>query len=478
MSLCGWLEKRLEKPVRARITGKNHRRVTVFEGLSYAINSDQRYIEADQVINGAYEPCGVAFEIGRPLRTRNWILYILENLDLANASQRDLFFNATMIDDFAQWITDTAYRSLLRDPRFQELRRALPRLFKIPRDIYSIALAARPRPVGPLLNSRTVNIVWRNEQAFRQVARENPHLLPLLLSYIDRYPANRPVNIMDPVKLIKHGLRESGLSEATWRYLSRHGSRLFRIPWEVTDGQGLFEVAIRFLEALQSAGLPPPPPPSVVKAFLHGYNAHCGNNARIGKHFHARVNPVALRAGLLEADRRRQAGAVEGFAEEFLGVCWWSEWASNLLDENQTKAGWQWFVHRWREEEDTKVLIEIYKPAQWLTRVGRFQMGQLVVVPLQSSEALIRESLAMRNCLHACIDDCESGDLEIYSVRDIGTGKRKGCIGFQFEADGSPSIADMKGFANTPPRGEVRQAAVELILRLQTAAATMKTLRS
>lgn len=93
-------------------------------------------------------------------------------------------------------------------------------------------------------------------------------------------------------------------------------------------------------------------------------------------------------------------------------------------------------------------------------------MGRLDVIPLDSSEALIRESLSMRNCLQTFVEECAAGDFEVYSVRDAQSGKRRGCVGIRFD-DGIPTIVDVKGFANTPPRGEVQQIAYELFVRLQ-----------
>jgi hypothetical protein len=52
-------------------------------------------------------------------------------------------------------------------------------------------------------------------------------------------------------------------------------------------------------------------------------------------------------------------------------------------------------------------------------------------------------------------------------VRETQSRKRKGCIGIRFDDDGMPIIADVKGFANTPPIGEVQQIAYELFVKLQ-----------
>lgn len=467
---CAWLDRQLQHPVHAEGKIGHFRKVHVFKWLTYSINYKNRCITSGASINGCYEPTGAEIEMGRPLFSHLWIFPILKNLDLACNGQIDLFLDEAEVNDIAQWIAVTAYRLLLRNPLFQRLRRVtLPQYFKLPPLIYSIALASRPRPVGPLIDSGTVNHVWRNEKAFQQVEKENPQLLPLLLAFIEQIPAGDGIKAKDPVMALKNVFRAFGVSEASWRYLVRYGARLFKIPWEISRGQPHFEVAIRYIKALQFAGLPPPPPPSVAKAFLHGYNGHREDDARIYEHFLGGIDPAVLRTGLWEADQRRQAGVVEGFAEEFLGVCWWAENFPGSLDSNQVKAGWAWLVRQWQAEGEMQAMLEGIDPLCWLTRIDAYRAGHLAVIPINSAVDLVHESIAMRNCLQTRMVECACGDFEVFSVRDGRTGKRKGCIGFCFDSKGLPIIEDMKGFANTPPTGEIRQIAQDLLEKLRDA---------
>lgn len=466
--LCDWLDDRLEKPAHVVAIGKRGRRIVVFDSLAYSVHLDSRFMISGEILNGRYEDHDFAFEAGRPLISSYWLLSVIKNLNLADGIQGDLMFSTSAAKDLSQWLADNAYSALIRNPDFQELRRnTLPRLFKLPREILSIALASRIRPQGPLLESRTLNNVWRNEPAFRQVARENPHLLPLLLAYVEQIPTKTTIRTKDPILTLKTAIRDAGLSEAAWRYVVRHGARLFKTPWQISAGQPHLEVATRYLSALDAVGLPPPPPPSIIKALLNGYNPHRRNDVRIGNHFYSDIDPVALRAGLLEADRLRRLNTLGNFNEEFLGVCWWSEGLDSPLDTNQIRAGWPWFVRRWQESEETQALLDSIEPVTWQSRLSSFTLGRMTIVPLDSSEALVRESQAMRNCLQSFLEECVDGRFEVYSVRDTKTGKRKGCIGFRFEDD-IPTIIDVKGFANTPPIGEVKQVAYELFARLQT----------
>lgn len=462
--VCNWLEKRLSKPVRIRRLNGNARRIEVFESLTYTIRPQEKHIVSGELHDGHNVLTDYNFEVGCPLITSNWMRPVLKHLGLY---QGDLFFEEWVVDEVNLWIADTAYRLLLREPDFQNLRRmTLPQAFSLPSDIYGIALASRTHPVGPLLKSQMLNLVWWNLRAFRLVARENPQLLPLLLAYVQQIPPGTNVNCKDPVAALKSALLEAGLSEAAWRYAARHGARLFRIPWAISADVPPFAVVKMYLHALDVAGLPPPPPPMVIKALLHGYNQNDGNRVHLQYDFHKDINPLAMRAGLLEADKRRHDADMASFVEKFIGVCRWSEDLSIHLDKNQIKRGWSWLVSQWEKHEEVQTLLAESENRFWHTRLDQFQLGQWLVIPIDSSLELIRESMAMRNCLTNYRNDCEDGRIEIYSIRDATTGKRRGCIGFVFNG-GVLEVLDIKGFANTPPRSEVKQIGRELFQRLQ-----------
>ena len=131
--------------------------------------------------------------------------------------------------------------------------------------LLGIALLARVNPIGNVLNRKTVATVARNAATFRRIAKENPRLLPLMLAFYLQRKYDDPIRAKDPVLGLKTAIREAGLSEASWRYVVRHGSRLFRIPWNISDGLPLLDSALCYLNTLQFAGLPLPPPPSVAR---------------------------------------------------------------------------------------------------------------------------------------------------------------------------------------------------------------------
>jgi hypothetical protein len=464
---CEWLDEQLANPIRSRSLGIGVRRIKVLGVIAYVIDTIENGIYVGEWRDGKLIETAAIFEIGRPLITSKWLQPVLEHAGILREEQGDLFFGGTHFYRVKNWMADTAYRLLERDPRFLDLRRrALPKALGLPADIYRLAMASRTHSRGPLLDSRTFNTVWRNQRAFRQVARENPQLLSLLQAFLSSKTLGWLKSDSDPVATLKDAFRRDGFSEAAWRYVVKHGSRLFQTPWAISTDTHPFHAAAIYLRMLETAGLAPPPPPVVAKAFLHGYNSNRGKKVRLEHGFHENINPLVMRAALHEADRERRNCDLVNFAETFLGVFWWAEDPHLELDKNQVKAGWPWMVKQWEIAERGKAIAESDNAVHWTTRLTGFWIGQWLVLPISSSLELLQEAMAMRNCLADFQPNCEAGEVEIYSVRDAVTRKRKACIGIRFDMAGSPHIFDVRGFANTPPSGDIQHVANITLRRL------------
>ncbi len=336
----------------------------------------------------------------------------------------------------------------------------------VEQDLLGIALLSRMIPVANHLNKRTVATVVRNADVFRRLAKECPKLLSLMLAFYSSCRYDDPDRARDPVFGLKMWMHQRGLSEATWRYFVRHGSRLFRVPWALSGGVGVFDAALTYLHLLQSVGLPPPPPPTLIQSLICVYGRHAGRFVLSDKDLSREINPQVLRAGFIEADRHRKAGTLAGFIDEFLGVCCWAE-KPMFPDRNQTKAGWRWFVRQWQRAEHSRERLAILGCKSWTCRVSSFEYGGVGVVPIQSTEDLLAESVALRNCLTRYAADCAAGDTEIYSCREPTTGKRIGCIGVRFR-DHKAEVFDVKGYANLPPGNAVEQVVGQLLSRFPT----------
>lgn len=468
VELCKWLESRLHRPLTVIKQKSGERRIEVFESFAYTISPEDRYFSASEIVEGDF-PRNYNVEIGRPLSTSNWLEYVLVKLQLNYEYQGNLFVPCGFEGEHAEWLYKSAYSLLKKQAAFVKLRKELlPKAFQLPKQVYSIALASRCRPKGLMLDSNTFNTVWQNEEKFTQVAKENPQLLPLVLLLAQNYIGNNLPSDKDPIGLLKTVFLDAGLSATAWRYLVHHGAKLFDFPWRISGKQSGMRVAINYLKALDDAGLPPPPPPSVVNAWLNSYNGHDDANVYIEENFHQLANRTVLGIALQEASARRLSNDLPSFAEEFLGVCFWSESLAKPLDANQVKAGWPWMVKMWRKFESEQKLLAGVTSTSWKNTVAEFEQGAWRIVPIESSEQLICEALAMRNCLHDIIEKCEAGEMQIYSVRDCTSGKRKGCIGFVIYENKCAVLWDVKSFANTPPSNDLLEISKQLTLQINS----------
>lgn len=462
-----WLEKHLARPVRVQKLRPNVWRVVVFGCLTYTVFPDEGRIASGRRVGKGHEYFDFTFEVGKPLATPYWIRYVLEHIGLIDRSQQDLLCSDEDLKQDMRLLEVTLYRLLLREPLFRELRdKTLPRALNIPRDILWIAMASRTRQKGPMLTSYELARVWRNAAAFRQVARENPQLLPLLNAFLFWRRKDFKPEDGDPVAAIKAALRRDGLSDAAWRYLTRHGARLFKVAWSITGPQTSFGVARHYLQALEYAGLPPPPPPSVARAFLHAHAEHIRHDVRLNEGFERAIDPDVLGLSLREADIQRSSPFLPGFIEEFLAVCQWSSEIGVLMRENGTKPRWPWLAKQARLVEADQALMEVSRFEAWPTRVPEFESGPWLVKPVLNSLELFHEASAMRNCLQKYLESCQTGKTEIYSVRERDTGKRKASIGLAF-SDTFAALFDVKGFANQPPDKDIERLANALLDRIR-----------
>ncbi len=326
IQLCEWLDNRLNRPTCVDNTDPFKRYVTVFETLCYEIDFKQCRVSVGTDMESEFRWENHVFELGRPLCTAFWLGPIIRKIGLGNAQQTELFIDSFQADLMEIWLASTAYQLLRRDSRFRTFREVvLPKQFGLPEDIFGIAMASRITPQGPLVASTVVNQVWQNAKQFRQVAREAPQLLPLLMAYLRSYGSGITFSKSDPVLTLKTAMRERGISEASWRYVVRHGSRLFRPVWEATRGQPAFEAALEYLKLFQLVRLPAPASAVIVKSLIHAFSPHEGKFARLKATSFAQHHEIeVLRLGLLELDRRRKQDTLRGFVTELLEICIWA----------------------------------------------------------------------------------------------------------------------------------------------------------
>lgn len=462
-AMCDYLDDAMSDPLGIEQLAGGGANVWVLGFMGFRISAELNVVSMLANEGGRPKEVEGEFDLSRPLETMRPYQLIVECLYPALVPDGESFPYAPLEKSLREWLARSAKTIMQRDPAFRKLiSRTLPMALRLPEPIHTLCLQSRPRPNGPSFDSQHARAVIAHQDKLSSLARENPRLMPLWMAFIGT--ENVKLNSDDPVRQLKTAFLKAGHTEAAWRYVCRYGARLFKVPWLLTQSQPAFEVALRYLAALQAAGLPPPPPPSVAVAWLKAFNEHrfFGSEVWILEKFHRSMKPKILRAALNEAHRRRHDPELKEFIPEFLGVCWWSEQTNAQLDKNQIHAGWPWLVNQWKAEQSVQEVLAAANSINWTIQVDAMSIGPWQVIPLNSSEALTRESFAMRNCLRDHIVGCAAGAEEYYSVRDRITGKRQACIGFHFDESGNGSFVGVKGFANSEPRSEMIDIAMQL----------------
>ena len=459
--LCGWLDKQLEYAPRVTEQGPC-RQVTVFRHVGFQVDYVSRRVSVARIdARGNAQTLDLEVELGAPLCMAYWLRWIIEELRLGVVTgQRPLFVTDGQALAHDAWLIETAYRLLRGDPRFVWLRQeGLPRALGLDRTLSALAVRARPARAAGQMPRSTYNRVWRHQQLFRRVARENPQLLKLLELFLRE--GLLPLKA-DPVAEMRDYFRAKGCSEAAWRYAHRHGDRLFGVACSMASNIGLLHVCLSYLRTLDAAGLPPPPSPALARAWFRCYIPDGSDRLLFFTRWCA-VHPSVIRVLLLTADARRRSPEFSAFVSEATGVLHWAMATGHALTKSQARAGWRWLRRNWQGWYVATQRIEGLRYPAWGFPLPQTVIGRFEVMPLSNGAELIEEAYAMRNCLDLYAQRCESGDVRLFSVRCAETGRRVATLGLCTAlVEGGWDVLDIRRFANRPPTVELQRLAAEV----------------
>ena len=457
--LCAWLNARLEEPPVVVDIGPS-RQVTVFGCVGYNVDFVSRRVSAARVFpSGVRQELSFEIELLQPLATAVWLTWVAENLEIsAGKAQLSLFVTPDEARLHDEWLINTAYGLLKADSRFEELRKeTLPRAFALDRGFLLLALHARHADwAAGYVPRSTFNLVWQHEALFCRVARENPQLLKLLEVFLcDKKLAH----VRDPVAEMRDYFRACGLTDATWRYVHKHGSRLFRAAWEISADKSKLAVCVSYLRELEAAGLPPPPAPLLAVAWFRCFIGWHGRMQFRGDW--CRVDPTVIRAVLLEGDRRRREPDFARFVGEAVGVLHWAMETSLSLNSQQARSGWKWLHRNWRTWRESRQREDELCGQMWQSRLPRTTIGRFEIIPIESGLGLFDEAVAMHNCADILARDCVEGRIRIFSVRRAFGGERVATLGI---ANYGKYWTDyqVKRAANRPATCELEQLTIEV----------------
>jgi hypothetical protein len=456
------LDELLDDPVSVSCCGDT-RVVAAMGCVGYRIDYRLKTITPGRVhADGGLETMTFGVEVFRPLITSWWLRWLIDDLELSDdGPQGQLFIPGQLIKWQVRWLTNIAYDLLQRHPAFRRLRRYdLPHALKL--DPTLVRIAMKIWHGAGWLSADEYALVWQKEHALRRLEKENAQLVPVVAPIVLYGEAGTG----DPVADLKQRCRGAGISAAAWRYLTRHGWRIFKVPWELSPGRSRLDFAIGYLRALDRAGLPPPPPPSLLKPWSNLYIDATYDRQRENRSWFDLAGCV-LRPALLEADRLRHSPDLPRFIQNFLLVVNWALQTEPRPDSNQRRAGWHWLLRQAREWEAELRLDSVEDNQRWPTYIDPFEDGGLIIQPLQSAAELTLEARRMRNCLAEYTDACADGFVRIFSVRTDPAARPLADIGVEREDDtGRWIVTECKGFANQPAEPCIGAIGAALVQRL------------
>lgn len=430
-----------------RTTFKHYEEITVMGVAGYRIDRRRKSVSGFRnLFQGDPTEGPFIVDLLHPLCTSAWLQWLILDLRLTDTSpQGDLFRSRQQTKACDEWLAKTAYGLLLTDPRFCRLRsQEIPRWLGLDADLVRIALKSRYLLKGVGLTSSLYSIVWRYESLFRRVEQENPKLLPLLAIFIiERFLPLKE----DPIKEMRAFCLFKGLSKAAWRYLVRHGARLFYLPWQLADNPLMTQTALEYLRILDEAKLPHPPSPAVIRTLLQG-----AINVETGKIYYAKnwcpIGNDILSIILHHAAKLRESGVTPEFIDSLRGIVLWAKEVAGPLDSNQQHAGWPWLERQTRQWSETQGLLIKANDMAWHSAVQSFRVSAYLIEPLCSERTLVAEGIAMRNCIATYASDCALNRNRLFLVRNRDTKKRVMHIGLSREGDRLWTVFEAAGYAN------------------------------
>lgn len=448
------LHKLLDNPI--RLVEKRHwREVILFESIAYYIpHTKHRILPIRIDSNGHTFQDAYPRDVFPALSRCAALLPLLDRLGIWERSiQADLF--TTKKDQATRKfaLARAVWPALKRDWRFRYLRHSLlPQRLALDKSVLNLALRCRTHPEENV-TVQTFNTVWQNKEPLETVGRENPGLLPLVFQGMNK-------GVLDPhydlVQALRANLMNRGVSPAAWRYLARHGTRLFRPFWEHEPDIDLFHWVAQYLGWLDEMGLPRPPSLAMARTWLDIEMGYCNGALRWNR------GEWSLPAPILSAAFKSPRRDAPTFLKEFAAIAHWAIFEQPELDANQRKAGWDWVNRQWQVSQVELAARASSGNASWVSLVGEMTAGGLVAVPLTTERQLVDEGLAMRNCLATYTEWCVNDEVRLFSIRRGESGKRVADVSIVPEKNGEWVVSDIKGYTNTSSRPEVENLAWRL----------------
>ncbi len=336
--------------------------------------------------------------------------------------QDQLFADTSDIDAALKRVTESVWK-VLKDDRFLvSLRHELAATLTlhIGPGLINLAMRARLYPNSASLLMRHLNLVWRQQEAFQTMWRENPRMLVALTAWLSYDKMNDRTKLTDALPWMMKTVLESGLPPKAWRILTMNGMKRL-LPGQMNYQP--WESLILNLKALHAARWPALAPRGVLQV-LHDSagppDTFDASHAGVPGWF---WNMVCNEASDLK-------GNTPAYQKLFDAVPHWAWLVKKYAfspDKNQRRRGISWLREAATAHEKLEQLGDVSDSPAWALWIQSAQWdatSRLEVIPLLSPNAMLKEAIAMHNCADSYIGRCASGYELLLSFRDRITSRR------------------------------------------------------
>ena len=384
-----------------------------------------------------------------PLKPREWPSSL--SPVIAAACDSHGLDKDAMSEPFVKAIRDSLVATFEDFLAFEELRRAaLEFLAPDP-----LARSLTNRIVGPSASAEAFNWVCGRVPAIALCAVEHPGMLPFLRVAFDDKAMKLAA---DPLAALRERLLHEGLEPAAWKKMDRWGFEAFeslgRASWQPIP-------IARFANLLHRLGVKLPPPDAFAGLALEAAMHRLPPNHPLDFERHSLWFMRAL------LDETEDMEGTEG--QDLLSVAAplavdWLLDARPVPDANQKHAGWTWIMQQAWQHHDAGMLARM---APWPVPIEEMAWPPYRVVAIRSAAELLIEGKAMKNCLANYEDACRSGDVLVFSIRELPNLQRLACFAAQrIEGTRNWEVLEVAGKMNSAAGGDMERIAEAMVVKL------------
>lgn len=433
----------LDSPIRI-YRFSNHKIVEVLRSLQYFANCEKKTVGCLQLTSiGQIRNIQGGVNVFPALTGKAWIPLVLDSWGIdwrtpgSNADQFEL-------DPQEQRLIRCLSRIVAIDNRFMKLRHRIG-FELLSSDLLSVAIRTK---ILPYLDDQQIQNVWRHWDAYCELARLNPKLLPLLTLWLESNQAPEGIDGKQAMKELKGWflslLTPNKAPNSVWIWMCKHGTRSFR-SYIAADGFTASQIA-QIVSTFADVNYTESIAPKFLKVLL----AHNGVPTP-GKPW-CKLPQSARSVALNQAKSMEKNKGFSQWCNHALTVLFSVTAPHFKFNDSSSLRNWAGLEKQAKKSNATHPAA-LGENQLWDSPAGQLNLYGLEVSPITSSHDLAQIGMELRNCAADFLPQCVSGQIHLYAIKSrINKAKAIFSIRKKNSSFGSSwVIGEVKGRANSTP---------------------------